>query len=307
MKSCKYLLLAIFALLVSLGNVAADDTKFGYVNVADAMLLHPTMRYFNAKAKRFTLKALNGVDENKRLSESQTDYKKNLENLKQSLKDVEEARRTRDNEYVEELKAVTIPEKTLKTMSKEQQDKHNIKKTEIEKKYYTDVDVLRRKAYDLKQRLDKYANESIYIGLTSDIETSKIFSLMLDDIYSAMETVADHYKVSFVINSSAEISFIEGNFNSDNPMDHFLKDFDQTVQEKEGKSITAAAINNWLMSKNTSFYNCNDRRLTSFVMRGGVNMTPAVVHYIYQKYKIGKDQCDFIFEYFDKLGKGEDF
>jgi hypothetical protein len=35
-----------------------------------------------------------------------------------------------------------------------------------------------------------------------------------------------------------------------------------------------------------------------FVLKGGVNMTPAVVDYIYQKHKISKTHRDFMQEFF---------
>ena len=67
-----------------------------------------------------------------------------------------------------------------------------------------------------------------------------------------------------------------------------------------------AAFSSWLGEKNSTFLNCNDRRMTSFVMMGGLNMTPAVIDYIYQKHKVGKEQRDFIIEYFSKIVNNEE-
>ena len=46
------LALAMFMLCGKL-YAQAPQSQFGYVNVADAMLLHPTMRYFDPISKRF--------------------------------------------------------------------------------------------------------------------------------------------------------------------------------------------------------------------------------------------------------------
>ena len=61
-----------------------------------------------------------------------------------------------------------------------------------------------------------------------------------------------------------------------------------------------ASLNAWLMNRNDNLINCGDRRLSSFVLKGGLNMTPAVVDYIYQKHEISKSHRDFIQGYFKK-------
>lgn len=312
MKTSRNLYFIIVA-LVLFGSVlcAAEQqqqpqNQFGYVNVADAMLLHPTMQYFDPIAKRFKIDALKGVDPEKRSEENKVSFREKLDKLEADLKKLEESRVALEQKYMTDSKSLIISEEKLKDMSETEKNQYNEKKKSIDSKYFDDADELRKKIYAAKQKIEAFKNESIYTGLASQGETSQLFSLMLDDIYDAMGAVAKHYNVSFVFNSSAEIAYIESTMTAMNPMKEFFENFDQTVQDRDGKKITGAALTAWLGDKNSTFVNCNDRRLTSFVMMGGLNMTPAVIDYIYQKHKIGKDQRDFILEYFEKIVNNEE-
>lgn len=281
------ILLVLFIGCFSISN--AQQVQVGYVNVADVMLLHPTMRYFDPSAKRFKLEALKGINTEKRAEENKTKFKADLSKLEQNLKELEAEREELRETYNNKIESIG---NSLE------------KKSKIDEKFRNDSEELRKKIYFAKQKIEIFKNSSIYTGFTTQGETSKLFSLMLDDVYDAMEQVANHYKVSFVFNSSAEITYIEGRMTANNPMGDFFENFDQKVQERDGKKIMGAAFYSWLTEKNSTFLNCNDRRLTSFVMRGGYDLTPAVIDGVYQKHKIGKAQRDFIGEYFEKIVKG---
>ena len=59
------IVLSLFAFVESL-YAQTTQSQFGYVNVADAVLLHPTMRNFDIKTKLFKLEALKGINREKR-------------------------------------------------------------------------------------------------------------------------------------------------------------------------------------------------------------------------------------------------
>ena len=303
MRSRVCFILLALAMFMLCGNLYAQapQSQFGYVNVADAMLLHPTMRYFDPISKRFKLDALKGVDPEKRSEENKINFKEELNKLEEKVKELEAERNELSDKYYAEIKKIFISEEKLKKISVQEKNKYNERKTKIDNKFHNDSDELRKKIYYAKQKVESFKNSSIYTGLATQGETNQLFSLMLDDVYDAMGAVAKHYKVSFVFNSSAELSFRESRMTASNPMGDFLDNFEQTVQDRDGKKIMGAAFTSWLQDKNTTFLNCNDRRMTSFVMMGGLNMTPAVIDYIYQKHKIGKEQRDFIIEYFSKI------
>jgi hypothetical protein len=303
-----FIILNIITLLLFCNNLygQTQQNQFGYVNVADAMLLHPTMRYFDPVSKRFKLEALKGVNPEKRMEENKTNFKAELNKLEENVKELEAQRNELNNNYYAELKKIMISEEKLKSMSVQEKNKYNEKRTKIDNKHNNEADELRKKIFYAKQKIESFKNNSLYTGLSTQGETSQLFSLMLDDVYDAMGAVAKHYNVSFVFNSSAEICFIEGRMTASNPMGDFLDNFEQTVQDRDGKKIMGAAFSSWLGEKNSTFLNCNDRRMTSFVMMGGLNMTPAVIDYIYQKHKVGKEQRDFIIEYFSKIVNNEE-
>lgn len=307
MRSRVCFILLALAIFMLCGNLYAQapQSQFGYVNVADAMLLHPTMRYFDPISKRFKLEALKGVNPEKRIEENQINYRIELNKLEDDLKELEAQRTELDQEYSKQIGKILISNEKLKSMSEEEKNKYNEKKAKIETKYYNEADELRKKIYFAKKKIESLKNSYNYTSLTTQKETSQLFSLMLDDVYDAMGAVAKHYNVSFVFNSSAEITYIEGRMTSSNPMEEFLDRYGQMAKDKDGKKIMGAAFSSWLRQKNSTFLNCSDRRMTSFVMMGGLNMTPAVIDYIYQKHKVGKEQRDFILEYFNKIVNNE--
>lgn len=265
------------------------------------MLLHPTIKHFDPNAKRFKLEALKGINIDKRNEENRVNFKEKLKELETELENLQKVRTTLEEKYIADSNKFALSQEKLKTLSDKEKNQYNEKKKSVDSKYFDEADELRKKIYYAKQAVERFKTNEKYSGLTSAEETSKLFSLMLDDVYDAMGAVAKHYKVNFVFNSSAEITYIEGRMTGSNPMGEFFDDFDQTVQDRDGKIITGAALTSWLGEKNSSFRYCNDRRITSFVMMGGLNMTPAVIDYIYQKHKVGKDQRDFIIEYFEKI------
>ncbi|MBR4570962.1 MAG: hypothetical protein IKO19_09925 [Candidatus Riflebacteria bacterium] len=308
MKSRVCFLLIVLTLFVFAENLYAQTTQsqFGYVNVSDAVLLHPTMRHFDIKTKLFKLEALKGINREKRIEENKQEAKAKLDNISMKIKELESSKKELDEEYQKKVKKITLSQEKIKDMSESAKKSYNEKKNLLETEYLIKADKLRKQIYAANKELGNYVSKPINAGLTSPKETDHIFSLILDDVYDAMEAVAAHYKVAFVFNSSAEIAYIESGITIDNPIGEFLDNFDQIVSSKDGKKTTGEALNAWLSSKNSAFRNGNDRRLSAFVMKGGLNMTPAVVDYIYQKHKIGEDQRKFILEFFEKILNNEE-
>ncbi|MBQ2592001.1 MAG: OmpH family outer membrane protein [Candidatus Riflebacteria bacterium] len=299
------LVLTLFAFSESI-YAQTPQSQFGYVNVSDAVLLHPTMRHFDIKTKRFRLEALKGVNKTQRIEENKKESKANLDNITMRIKELEKSRKELEEEYQAKTKKIILSQEKIKNMSENEKNKYNEKKNLLETEYLIEANNIRKKIYAANKEFENYVSKPIDPGLTSPKETEQIFSLILDDVYDAMEAIAAHYKVAFVFNSSAEIAYIESGITIDNPMGNFLDNFDQIVSSKDGKKTTGESLNAWLGQKNSAFRNGNDRRLSAFVMKGGLNMTPAVVDYIYQKHKIGEDQRKFILEFFEKIVNNEE-
>jgi hypothetical protein len=158
---------------------------------------------------------------------------------------------------------------------------------------------VRKEVQRLQAEIAKLNKDSQYISHASHEETREIFALILDDVYEAVDAVAKFYKIPFVFNSSFEFTRNTNNVKVANPMTEFFNDLDYRLSEDpEGKLTVGAALKSWLDLKNNNLVNCSDPRLMKFVLKGGVNMTPAVVDYIYQKHKISKTHRDFMQEFF---------
>jgi hypothetical protein len=149
----------------------------------------------------------------------------------------------------------------------------------------------------MEANLKKLNLESTYTDLADHRETAKVFELILDDVYKAIDQIAAHYSIPFVFNSSfAFDKSFNGGMTADNPMEKFFDHFDEIEKNdsEEGKENLATDLKFWLENKNRNLVNCGDARLSRFVLKGGINMTPAVIDYVYQKYNISQKQRDFI-------------
>jgi hypothetical protein len=259
------------------------------------------MRHFDIKSKLFRLEALKGIDREKRIQKNKDELKANLDKLKNNLIDLEDSRKELEQEYYEKQKKISFSKEALENMSSNERNKYNKKREDNENDYLIEANKIRKKIFIAKKEIDAFTSKSVNIALTTPVETSRIFSLIIDDVYDAMGAVSNHYKVAFVFNSSAEISYIESGITIDNPMNSFLDKFEEIESSKDGKKVTAESLYAWISEKNSAFRNLNDRRLSAFVMKGGLNMTPAVIDYIYQKHKIGDRQRKFILEFFEKV------
>ena len=135
---------------------------------------------------------------------------------------------------------------------------------------------------------------------------------MLDDIYEAIEMVTKHYKIDIVMNSSFTIERTPVNpaFTPINPMAEFLnKKLNRDAKEvlfkhgADGTAPFAMTLGYWCASQRWAFRNCIDIRLDKMILKGGLDMTPAVVDAIYQKYNIPASHRDVIREYFESEKK----
>lgn len=303
-----FFIVLIIMFLVSLNLFAqSNQPLFGYVNIAEVMLLHPTMKYFDTKEKKFKLEAIMKDDDDveKRVEENKIKQRVSLYDLEDEIKKLKNKRIELEESYYSRIESLAIQEKNINQMSESQRKSYEEFKATLDTKFFNEADKLRTSLYEKEQKLEQMKNNPIGTGLTNIQETNQLFSLMLDDIYEAINQVTEENKLSFVFNSSAEISFLEGRITTPNQLSYFFDEYQKDLDNPDTKKIVGAGIYAWLDEKNTVFLNCNDHRLNTFVISGGVNLTPFVIDKIYEKYKIGKEQRDFIKEYFEKIANKE--
>ncbi len=299
MKLIRLILLVSAVLFVISGPATAQEApQFGYVNVADVVMLHPLMKEFDASARRFKLSALKGDQEGKGRERRQK-AESEVKTIQAEIEKLGEEKKKIENTYLENLKKLQGTKLSGATSGKSQ-DQYNKEKARIDSAFFGDSRKLNQEIQKLQARLNELNISAEYAGHASFEETSQVFSLILDDVYEGVEAVSKFYKIGFVFNSSFEFARISSKMLSVNPMPEFFGNISEKLNEEEGKLTLGAALNAWLSNRNDNLVNCDDRRLTSFVLKGGLNMTPAVVDYIYQKHEVSKDHRDFIQEYFKK-------
>ncbi len=301
-----FFIVAAFILISSADKAYAQQNQFGYVNIANAMLLHPTMQYFDSQSKRFRIEAYKGVIAEERIEENRLNFRKEMNRLEDELKALEAKRIENEEIYAERSEHMVIPDENLKKMGQKEIKAYETRRAKLDKDFYDEADRLRVKIIHAKDRIKNYEKNAIYTNYLSQGETSQLFSQMLDDVYEAVNAVVKRKKLAFVFNSSSEISYTDGNVVAENRLEDFFKNFKETIKNPDGKTVMAASFKSWLQEKNTAFWNCSDSRISSFVLYGGEDLTVEVIDHIYAKYKIGKEQRDFIKEYFEKIDKLED-
>eukprot|EP01156_Anaeramoeba_ignava_P005420 Anaeramoba_ignava/a258_8.p2 GENE.a258_8~~a258_8.p2 ORF type:complete len:265 (-),score=33.64 a258_8:1191-1985(-) len=254
------------------------------------------MKNFNSNAARFSLKALKKV----KISERQKSKRNEVaQKTKETIKEIENIKKKKaqaEEKFLNELKNLRKQKKGTPS-SQISADKYNKMKKQIERAFFEEKSSLKRQIKKMEATLKKLNLESTYTDLADHSETAKVFELILDDAYKAIDQIAEHYKIPFVFNSSFAFdrSFATGVVPS-NPMEKFFDHFDEIENDdtEEAKMNLATELKFWLENKNRNLVNCGDARLSRFVLKGGINMTPAVIDYVYQKYNISKKQRDFI-------------
>ncbi len=279
-----------------------QQSQFGFVNISDVMLLHPIMVDFNPVSKRFKLEALKGIDKDKKIEENKLKFRVELNKLEDQIKEYNSKKVEIEEIYLEQSQNLLSDDKLAK-MSKKDRDSYFEKRAKIDNKYCDEINDINNKIYVINEKIKNHKNSAVFNGDTTVEETDKLFSLMLDDIYEAMNSIAKKKNLMFVFNCSAELAINSGNMQVHNPLHSFFHSLKETLKNKDGVKTTGASIYAWLREKNNAFINCTDKRLPSFVMLGGYDMTADVIDNIYEKYKIGNEQREFIKDYYNKIAK----
>ena len=302
-----FLLLSIFIICNTPLTFAEKPTakvQFGYVNVAEVILLHPTMKNFDSKLSRFSLNAIDEKDIKKKEAENRNNLAKEINQIKANLSALKKERDAEEKKYLKDAKKLSNSTKLGTKGSQISTELYNEKRSKLDREFYAKLSEIKTGIKMMENQLQKLNKESAYTSFATHKETAKVFEIILDDSYKAIDAIATHYDIPFVFNSSFAFDrSFSSKVMSTNPMkDFFAADMTKVEEdEKEAEQNRAAALKNWLENKNRNLMNCADPRLARFVLKGGINMTPAVIDYIYQKYNVKKEQRDFIQKFYKKL------
>ncbi|MBI3037897.1 hypothetical protein HYY75_02440 [bacterium] len=313
-----FLFTVIFIFLVYPGilTAASDSQLFGYVNVAQAVIFHPLMAKFDMKEGRFDPSAL-GSDAPKNRDKAKLALETKRKELLAKKDNFDKVLSEIDKSFEEKLKElVPLQEKVNATKGPAHiraLDEYNKRKGAIEREFWKKREDAKNQVNEAGEALKLTLNENATLHLSSPEETERIFKIMLDDVYFAIDAVTKHYNLAFVFNSSfsVERTPVNPGFTPENPIGGFLAGpIDAKVSDPlfshapDGKAPLYMSLKYWSACQRWAFRNCVEPRLDRMVLKGGVNMTSAVVDWIYQKYKIDQAHRDIIQKFFQAEAKG---
>lgn len=308
-----FVLLALMVMLTSsLAMAAENKPTFGFTNVSKAMMLHPLMAKFKIKEGRFSPDALGS--EKRKSDEKLQNFEQKRSEILEKKKKLNEQLDKADKDLSQALSALNTKFNLSKKSSspKMSSDKYNQEKGTVENKFWVQRRELQVKLSDLDNELGRLNRENELLHLTSQEETARIFKLILDDIYQGIEMVSKHYKVDFVFNSSfsVERTPVNPSFTPVNPMgDFFAAKFNRDAAEtlhkhgEDGSAPLIMTLSYWTACQRWAFRNTVDPRLDQMILKGGLDMTPAVIDFVYQKHNIPASHRDVIQEFLKETGK----
>lgn len=286
---------------------AKDQILFGFTNVSQALMLHPTMARYQIKEGRFSPTA----DKDKTGKKSEEKVKEFTENRKKLLEEkasFEGKMRKADEELSNALSDLNVKfnSKRKESSPDKPSSEYNNEKNSLESKFWVQHRDLQVKLAEVENQLSRLNQENELLHLTSSEETERIFKIMLDDIFEAIDMVSKHYKVNFVFNSSftVERTPVNPSFTPVNPMGEFFatnfkKDANDVLHKhgEDGKAPMSMTLSYWVACQRWAFRNSLDSRLDQMILKGGLDMTPAVVDYVYQKHNVSSSHRDIIQEF----------
>lgn len=277
------------------------ESNFGYVNIADALMLHPYMKDFHVRSNRFDISALGkeSVESQKR---QEQELQAEIKVLEDELVQLRAERQMQQDEYVRELQQLVRTRKKAAQSSDFSAEQYNDRRRSVDRDFQRKLRDIDQKTGSINEQIAELENEIRYSGKSSPEETNRVFSLMIDDIHEATEVVADYYDISFVFNSSFEFARSPVAVAIANPLGSFFGELDQRLSlDEEGDITMVAELKGWLNSRNSYLSTVSDRRLYGFILRGGLDMTPAVIDYVYRKHDIGETQREFIQDFYNRI------
>lgn len=309
MLICMTLVLMIYGSLYPAFSQPKDQILFGFTNVSQAVMLHPTMARYRIKEGRFSPAAIDGKD--KKATSRLEEFEKQRKELLDEKKKLEALVLKADQDLSKALAELNVKfnSKRKDSSPEKHSDQYNKEKNSLENKFWVQRQELQVKLSDVENKLARNSQENELLHLTSAEETERVFKSILDDVYEAIDMVSKHYKVNFVFNTSftVERTPVNPSFTPINPMgEFFATTFKQDAGDvlfkhgSNGEAPFSMTLDYWIACQRWAFRTTADPRLDKLIIKGGLDMTPAVVDYVYQKHNVPASHRDIIQEFLKK-------
>lgn len=315
---------AAVLVLAALGSMccpvrAAEPPVFGQVDVAMAVMLHPLMRYYHPNHRLFNQKALGGKPSARpTLGAAEADAQR--AQLLARLADVDTERQKLSKSYTKAFQELTPQRDKIEKLidasaKKAAQIEYNKKKASLMTEFEKENKGLAARQTQLKAELAAFDRDQAAIGLCTRDESNGIIRTIADDVFAAVNEVAERYKVAFVFNSSflgtsGPLPVVAQDLQL--PPTNAVLEFLELPADKVGGQLSTghgedgfvpvfARMSEWLASARPILQSHGERRLGMVFLRGGVDMTPAVIDRVYDKFGVSASHRKVLGEYVNMI------
>jgi len=289
--------ITILVLISTPLSAGEQAPQFGHCNTAMAVMLHPLMAKLDTATGRFRSNALpNGATligqaavvletRRKELFKETDALRQEIAGVNQEfIGKLHELNRDRDKRAQDQSSPAPSTEE------------YSNRRRELEHEHRQKIVSVRERLSFKESELEKLNSEARLTDLLSVTDTERVFKLILDDVYEAANIVIEREKLPFVFNSatSANVPLPAAGFATENPIAEILN-VSKTAPSAGGEEYSAVSrLYRWATGEKSQLYFCNDARLARFVLKGGTDITPAVIDQVYKKHKVAQSACNLV-------------
>ncbi len=297
--------LIVVLLVLVVGGVspttAEQAPQIGHCNVSMVVMLHPLMAQIDTATGRFRSSALpNGAtlvgQAAIELEEQRREALKETDGLRQELAKA-------NQEFISKLHELNRErEKSPKAGQNKSSptpstDEYSNKRRALEHEHRQKILAIREKLAFKESALEKLNSEARLSDLLSVTDTERVFKLILDDVSEAVAIVIEREKLAFTFNSATSYRFTMPTARGgsvENPISALLRSQKPAQPGTDQEYAELSRLTRWATGEKSMLYHCGDGRLTQFVLKGGKDITPAVIAEVYKKHQVPSGACDVV-------------
>lgn len=281
--------------------VAAEQApQVGHCNIAMAVMLHPLMAQIDTATGRFRSSALpNGAtlvgQAAGELEEKRKELLKEASSLRQELANV-------NQEFISKLHELNRERDKAPKAGQNQSspapstDEYSNRRRSLEQEHRQNIITIRERLATREGKLEKLNAEARLTDLLPVTDTERVFKLILDDVYEAANIVIEREKLAFTFNSATTYRYAmpSGQAATENPIAELLSSRPPAKTGSDQEYAAMSRLYRWSTGEKSQLYHCGDERMTQFVVKGGKDITAAVVSEIYKKHQVPSGACDLV-------------
>lgn len=280
-------------------SAAQQGPQVGHCNISMAVMLHPLMAKIDTATGRFRSSALpNGAN---LVGQAAVELETNRQELMKATSALRQELAKVNQEFVSKLHELNrerdkpAKDSQNKTSPTPSTDEYSNRRRSLEHEHRQKIIDIREKLAFKESELEKLNSEARLTDLLPVTDTERVFKLILDDVYEAANIVIEREKLLFTFNSATSYKFAlpSGAVAMENPVAEILNPQKPAKSGSDQEYAILSRLYRWAGEK-SQLYFCNDARLTSFVIKGGKDITAAVVEQVYKKHQVSAAAGDLV-------------